>query len=580
VTQAVRVGSEGVVAQARTIGRLWLDAVAANRSTPAYVVERDGVWQPESWRDAERSVEELANGLLASGVRKGEAVAIVGQTTIEWALFDFALALIGAIGAPVYANSSARDAQYVVTHSEAVAALCEDADQRAKLEPLGLAHVWTFADLDELRDRGRTYAREHPNALRDAASSVTEDDLFTYIYTSGTTGPPKACMIRHRNYYEMVAVVDRLEDFTMADDVLLLYLPLAHNFGRLMHLAGPYVGYTIAFLPDPLRTADALLEVRPTVLPSVPRVYEKVHSAIAARFNEETGLRRKIVDWSLRVGRQASALRQSGQAIPSGLAAQLRLADRLVYAKVRERLGGRIRVAISGGAPLAKEIAELFDAVGITILDGYGLTECTSAATVNRPNRYRLGTVGPALPGTELRLADDGELLIRSPTVFAGYLKDEAATREILDDDGWLSSGDVAEIDDDGFVSITDRKKDILVTAGGKNVAPANLENDLKAFPEISQALVIGDRRPFVAALVTLDPDTTVGMPDDRRQARVQEIVDEVNRERSRFEQIKRFQILPRDFSMDEGEVTPTLKLKRRVVLDHFASEVDAIYDA
>jgi long-chain acyl-CoA synthetase len=580
VTQAVRVGSEGVVAQARTIGRLWLDAVAANRSTPAYVVERDGVWQPESWRDAERSVEELANGLLASGVRKGDAVAIVGQTTIEWALFDFALALIGAIGAPVYANSSARDAQYVVTHSEAVAALCEDADQRAKLEPLGLAHVWTFADLDELRDRGRTYAREHPNALRDAASSVTEDDLFTYIYTSGTTGPPKACMIRHRNYYEMVAVVDRLEDFTMADDVLLLYLPLAHNFGRLMHLAGPYVGYTIAFLPDPLRTADALLEVRPTVLPSVPRVYEKVHSAIAARFNEETGLRRKIVDWSLRVGRQASALRQSGQAIPSGLAAQLRLADRLVYAKVRERLGGRIRIAISGGAPLAKEIAELFDAVGITILDGYGLTECTSAATVNRPNRYRLGTVGPALPGTELRLADDGELLIRSPTVFAGYLKDEAATREILDDDGWLSSGDVAEIDDDGFVSITDRKKDILVTAGGKNVAPANLENDLKAFPEISQALVIGDRRPFVAALVTLDPDTTVGMPDDRRQARVQEIVDEVNRERSRFEQIKRFQILPRDFSMDEGEVTPTLKLKRRVVLDHFASEVDAIYDA
>ena len=245
---------------------------------------------------------------------------------------------------------------------------------------------------------------------------------------------------------------------------------------------------------------------------------------------------------------------------------------------MHERLGDRLRIAISGGAPLAKEIAEFFDALGITILEGYGLTECTSAATVNRATRYRLGTVGPALPGTELRLGDDGELFIRSPTVFAGYLKDEAATREILDDDGWLSSGDIAEIDDDGFVTITDRKKDILVTAGGKNVAPANLENDLKAHPEISHALVIGDRRPFVAALVTLDPDVTASLDDEQKHARVQEIVDAVNRDRSRYEQIKRFAILPRDFSMDEGEVTPTLKLKRRVVLDHFASDVESIY--
>jgi long-chain acyl-CoA synthetase len=345
-----------------------------------------------------------------------------------------------------------------------------------------------------------------------------------------------------------------------------------------MHLAGPYVGYTIAFLPDPLRTAEALLEVRPTVLPSVPRVYEKVHTAIRAKFDEETGAKRKIVDWSLGVGGKVSALRQRGMPVPAGLAMQRRVADKLVYAKVRERLGGRLRIAISGGAPLAKEIAEFFDALGITILEGYGLTECTSAATVNRSTRYRLGTVGPALPGTELRLGDDGELFIRSPTVFAGYLKDEAATREILDGDGWLSSGDIAEIDGEGFVTITDRKKDILITAGGKNVAPANLENDLKAHPEISQALVIGDRRPFVAALVTLDPDVTATLSEEQKQARVEEIVDAVNRDRSRFEQIKRFAILPRDFSMDEGEVTPTLKLKRRVVLDHFAAEVESIY--
>jgi long-chain acyl-CoA synthetase len=458
--------------------------------------------------------------------------------------------------------------------------VCEDEAQRAKIEPLGLDHVWTFTALDELRESGRAFASEQPDALRAAASGVSAEDLFTYIYTSGTTGPPKACMIRHSNYYEMVAVVDRLEDFTSADDLLLLYLPLAHNFGRLMHLAGPYVGYTIAFLRDPMRTADALLEVRPTVLPSVPRVYEKVHTAISTKFNEETGLKRRIVDWSLRVGRKTSELRQSGSPIPPRLALQQRVADRLVYAKVRERLGGRLRIAISGGAPLSKEIAEFFDALGVTILEGYGLTECTSAATVNRMNRYRLGSVGPALPNTELRLGDDGELFIRSPTVFAGYLKDDAATREILDDDGWLRSGDVAEIDGDGFVTITDRKKDILITASGKNVAPANIENDLKAHPEISQALVIGDRRPFVAALVTLDPETTASLGDDEKQARVQKIVDEVNRDRSRFEQIKRFSILPRDFSMEDGEVTPTLKLKRRVVLEHFAAQVDEIYSA
>jgi long-chain acyl-CoA synthetase len=438
--------------------------------------------------------------------------------------------------------------------------------------------VYSFPELDDLRERGREHAREHPNAVLEAAASVDEDDLFTYIYTSGTTGPPKACMIRHRNYYEMVAVVDQIEELTLAGDVMLLYLPLAHNFGRLMHLAGPYVGYTTAFLPDPLRTADALLDVRPTVLPSVPRVYEKVHTAVLAKFDEEAGVKRRIIDWALNVGLRVSTLRQNGEPIPFGLEQQRRLGDKLVYSKVRERLGGRLRIAISGGAPLAREIAEFFDALGVTILEGYGLTECTSAATVNRLGRYRLGTVGPALPGTELRLAEDGELLIRSPTIFAGYYKDEPATRAVLDDEGWLRSGDIAEIDADGFVTITDRKKDILITAGGKNVAPANIENELKAHREISQALVIGDRRPFVAALVSLDADAVAGMTEAEKLARVQEIVDDVNKERSRFEQVKRFVVLPRDLSMEEGEVTPTLKLKRQVVFEHFAGEIDSIY--
>jgi long-chain acyl-CoA synthetase len=361
-----------------------------------------------------------------------------------------------------------------------------------------------------------------------------------------------------------------------------------------MHLSGPYIGYTIAFVPDPLEVAAALPEVRPTVLPSVPRVYEKVHSAVVAAFDEATGAKRSLIDWAMGVGRRASALRQAGEPVPLALRAQLAAADRLVFAKVREKLGGRLRTPISGGAPLAKEIAEFFDAIGIRILEGYGLTECTTAATTNTPERYRFGTVGPALPGFELRIADDGELLIRSETVFAGYYKEPEATAAVLGDDGWLRSGDVAEIDADGFVTITDRKKDIIVTAGGKNIAPQNLENDLKASKYVSQALVIGDRRPYPTVLITLDPtemgkwarergidsDPEALAADPQVHELVQGIVDDVNRERSRYEQVKRFAVLGRDFQMELGEVTPTLKLKRRVVMEHFADEIEALYAA
>ena len=369
-----------------------------------------------------------------------------------------------------------------------------------------LTQVLTFADLPALEEEGRAYRDARPGALDEAVAAIDEDDLFTFIYTSGTTGPPKGCMIRHRNYYAMVATVDDLPDHSAPGDVMLLYLPLAHNFGRLMHLSGPYVGYAIAFLPDPLDVARAMTEVRPTILPSVPRVYEKVHTAVTSTFAETTGVKRRLVDWALGVGRRESALRQQGRPLPFGLAVQHRLAERLVFSKVKERLGGRLRRPISGGAPLAKEIAEFFDAIGICILEGYGLTECTTAATTNTAERYRFGTVGPALPGFELRLADDGELLIRSETVFAGYFKEPDATAEVLGADGWLRTGDIASIDADGFVTITDRKKDILVTAGGKNIAPQNLENDLKTSRFVSQAIVVGDRKPFPAALITLDP--------------------------------------------------------------------------
>jgi long-chain acyl-CoA synthetase len=590
--------SQTPLEERRTVTRLWRDAIAAGRTFPAYLVQHEGGWREVSWREAAERVDDYANGLLALGVRKGDAFAIIAQTTLDWTLFDLALTQIGAVGVPIYANSSARDAAYILAHSESIGVLCEDDEQLGKVnehrdELPRLEHALTYADLGGLAARGRAYAARHPAALAEAREAVAEDDLFTIIYTSGTTGPPKGCMISHRNEYAMVTVADDLDGLTEPGDVMLLYLPLAHNFGRLMSLSGPYRGFTIALLPDPLQAAQALEQVRPTVFPSVPRVFEKVHTAVLAKFDEASGARRKLITWALDVGREVSRLRQAGEPLPRGLAVRHSLADRLVYSKIKQRLGGRLRIALSGGAPLAREIIEFFHAIDILIVEAYGLTECTSGATANSPGRYRFGTVGPALPGFELKLAGDGELLIRSETVFQGYFKDPDATAEVLSADGWLRSGDIATIDEDGFVTITDRKKDILVTAGGKNVAPQNLENDLKTSRWISQALVVGDRRPYVAALVTLDPveigkwaaeqgvetdDPAALAEDERVRALIQSVVDDVNAERSRFEQLKRFAILPRDFTMDAGEVTPTLKLKRRVVQEHFADAIEQLY--
>jgi long-chain acyl-CoA synthetase len=576
VATETRTLAEGAArpAQARTIARLWRDAVALRRPQPAYLVEEGAQWREVSWEEAATAVDELAHGLLALGIRKGDAFAILASTRLEWALFDFALGLIGAVGAPIYMNSSPKDCAYVIAHSEAVGVLCEDESQRAKLDGVELDHVLTFADLDDLRARGREHAERNPTAVDAATAAIQEDDLFTFIYTSGTTGPPKACMISHRNYYEMADKVRQIEDFMVGEDVMLLYLPLAHNFGRLMHLQSPHAGYTLAFCPDPYAVVEALQAVRPTVFPSVPRVYEKVHTGVAAKFAEATGVKRRLIDWALTVGREVSGRRQQGRSIPRVLAVKHALGDRLVYSQVKNRLGGRIRLCVSGGAPLAKEIIEFFHALDILILEGYGLTECTTAATVNRPARFRFGTVGPPLPGVELRLADDGEVLIKSDTIFGGYFKEEAATREVLPGDGWLRTGDLGDLDDDGFLTVTDRKKDILVTAGGKNVAPQNLENALKTHPIVSQALVVGDKRPYIAALITLAEDADRGNADEQ----VRRAVDDVNAELSRYEQIKRFTILPRDFTAEDGEVTPTLKLKRRVCQEHFAAEIEALY--
>jgi long-chain acyl-CoA synthetase len=581
----------------RTIARLWQDAVAGGRTGPAYLVESESGWSEISWAQADERVRAYANGLLARGVSKGDTFALLARNSVEWALLDFAFARIGAVGIPVYASSSPRDIGFLLSHSDAVGIVCEDAEQLAKVEAVeeelpALRHVLTYHDLDGLAAHGKDFAQANPAALDNATAALGEDDLYTIIYTSGTTGPPKGCMLRHRNYYEMAGCVDRLPEYYRPDDLMLLYLPLAHNYGRLMLLLGAKVGFTIAFLGDPLRVGEALPAVRPTLLPSVPRVYEKIYATVQSHLSQATGAKKRLVEWGLGVGREASEREARGDSIPFGLGAKRRVADRLVFSKIRAPLGGRLRMAGSGGAPLSRDIAEFFDSVGLRIAEGYGLTECTTACATNLPDHYRFGSVGPALPGFELRVAPDGEIEVRSETVFEGYFKDPEATAEVLDEDGWLKTGDIGEIDDDGFLHITDRKKDILVTAGGKNVAPQNLENELKTSTYVSQALAVGDRRPYVAALVTLDAaeigrwaaeqgldgDIASLASDERVRGLVQEAVDGVNQHRSRYEQIKRFAILPRDFTMADEEITPTLKLRRRIVQEHFAETIDALY--
>ena len=557
----------------RTAPELWRDAVRDAPDAPAYLEEGTDGWTPLSWEEAAKRIDDLARGLLARGVRHGDRVAVLSRTRLEWILLDWAVMSIGAVVVGLYPTSSAKECEYILGHCEAVLAFTEDEEQTHKLVSIrgalpALREVIPFDWLEKLESDGRLARHLQP-------APVEEDDLATLIYTSGTTGPPKGCMLTHRNL--VVAATRAVKGVQEPGDVVLLFLPLAHSYGRLAHQAGSHRGATIAFVADVARVPEALAAVRPMVLPAVPRVYEKVHANTLGEIERAGGMQRRIGLWALGVGSRASRARREGGGVPRRLALQERLAERLVFAKVRERLGGRLRLGVSGAAPLGTDVMEFFHALGVPVIEGYGLTETASSATVNEPGDFRIGTVGRPVDGAEVRLADDGEILVRSDAVFAGYYKEPEATAEALTDDGWLRTGDVGEIDSEGFVRITDRKKDLIITAGGKNIAPQNLENALKSSRFVSQAIVVGDRRPYVTALLTLDEAEVAGSGRDPQQL-AQELVDEVNRDRTRVEQIKRFVILPRDFSQEEGEVTPTLKLRRRIIHEHFADEIEGLY--
>jgi long-chain acyl-CoA synthetase len=566
--------------ETRTTPALWQYALDQHRDEPAHLEEQPDGWRPVPWDEAADRVDALAHALVARGVRGGDAVAVLSRTRLEWVLLDWAIMAIGGVVVGLYPTNSAKECEYILGHSETVLAFAEDDEQLAKLESVrgglsALRDVVPFAALDDLEAGGRAHRAEHPNAVADASAAVREDDLATLIYTSGTTGPPKGCMLTHKNLVAAALRVDpELED---EHDVILLFLPLAHSFGRLVHQSAAHYGATVAFCADATRVPEALQRVRPTVLPAVPRVYEKIHTNVLGEIERSSGAKRAIGRWGIRVGAQASRLRRAGKPVPTTLHLQERIAARLVFEKVRHRLGGRLRLGVSGAAPLGVDVLEFFNALGMLVVEGYGLTETSSSTTVNEPEDFKFGTVGRPVPGSELKLAEDGEILVRGDTIFAGYYKDPEATAAAFTDDGWFRTGDVGEIDADGFVKITDRKKDLIITAGGKNIAPQNLENALKASRFISQAIVIGDRRPYVVALITLDEPEVAASGRDPQEL-VQELVDEVNRDRVRVEQIKRFTIVPREFSQEEGEMTPTMKLRRRVIHEHFAPEIDALY--
>jgi long-chain acyl-CoA synthetase len=560
-TATTGIGSE------QTAPALWRYAVERETGTPAYLEELADGWREVSWGEADERVAALGRALLARGVRKGDAVAVLARTRLEWLLLDWAIMSIGAVVVGLYPSNTASECGYILGHSEAVLAFVEDEAQREKLEGIFDRPVIGFAELAAFEEEGRSHVELEPEP-------VGEDDLGTLIYTSGTTGPPKGCMLTHRN---LVNAATRATSSTDETDVVLLFLPMAHSFARIAHQGSAFNGATVALVADVARVPEALQHTHPTFLPAVPRVYEKIHANTIGEIERAGGLKRALGRWALDVGMRASRQRREQGPVSPLLALQEKLADRIVFAKVKDRLGGRLRLGISGAAPLGLDVLEFFNALGILVIEGYGLTETSSSLTVNDEHDYRLGTVGRPVDGCEVRLDEDGEILTRSASVFVGYYKDPEATAAAFTEDGWFRTGDVGELDSDGFLKITDRKKDLIITAGGKNIAPQNIENALKASRFVSQAVAIGDRRPYIVALITLDRAEVDASGRDPQEL-VQEVVDDVNRDRVRVEQIKRFAVLPRDFTQEDGEVTPTLKLRRRVVHEHFADEIDKLY--
>ncbi|MGZ8666455.1 MAG: AMP-dependent synthetase/ligase [Solirubrobacterales bacterium] len=552
----------------------------------------EGDWRDVSYEEVNSVVREIALGLIDLGIEPGDRVCILADTSPEWTYASFAVWAAGGIVVPIYPTNSPKECEWVAGNSGAVVAICENAAQIAKIEEvrdrLGeLRQVVGFSEgeitLEQLRGRGRD--RETAELTRRAETTRLEDPCI-FIYTSGTTGPPKGCVLTHLNCAALGPMVEEL-GFIGDDEVSYLFLPLAHVFAQTVQIGSFEVGATIVYLGgDTKAVIGELSETRPTYFPSVPRIFEKLYTLVTTQ--AEPGQ----IERAVKVGLQVRELEAAGEEVPEELLAAYGQADEALFSKVRAIFGGEVRQAVSGAAPIAPEILSFFLASGVPVLEGYGLTETCGVGTVNTLDDQKVGTVGRPLPAIEIRVADDGEVLMRGPNVFREYWRNPEATAEAKDSDGWFHTGDLGSLDEDGFLSITGRKKDIIITAGGKNLTPANIENDLKRSRWVSQAIMHGDRRPFPTALITLDEEEILpwaaeqGLPatiaelatEDRVIELIQVELDRANSNYAQVEQIKRFFILEQDLSQEAGELTPTLKVKRNVINERYAERFEALY--
>ncbi len=576
----------------------------AHPARPAYYEKRDSVWVPTGYRQFSLQVKRVGKALMALGCAPGGTVSILGFNRSEWVVFDLACMAIGGAPAGIYTTCSPSEVAYIIRHARSPVVLVENEAQyrkvqseRASVPDLKWIVTMRGANVtgpdviawDELDARGAGISDE---AFFARMHALEPDGLATLIYTSGTTGPPKGVMLSHHNLAWTAKAAEEMRGHGPGQERGLSYLPLSHIAEQMFTIHGIITGGSAVYYAESIeKVPDNLKEVRPTIFFGVPRIWEKLHAGITGKLAEATGAKAKIAAWAMEVGRAVSARKMQGKPLPPVLAAQHRIADRLFFSKVKRAIGlDHARMCVSGAAPVAKEVLELFASLDLVVQEVYGQSEDTGPTSYNRPGMVKLGTVGPVFPGVEVKIAGDGEILVRGPNVFLGYYREPESTAEVLVD-GWLHSGDLGAFDADGFLSITGRKKEIIITAGGKNVAPKNIEAALKYNPVVGEAVVIGDRRKFLTVLVTLDPEGVARFkrelaltgegPDHARPevlAEVQRAVDAANVDLARVEQVKKFHVLPRPFGVDTGELTPTLKVKRRVIAEKFGHEIEAMY--
>jgi long-chain acyl-CoA synthetase len=602
-----RLDTSVISNRASSVPRMFLDRIAATPTAEAFRYPENGGWTTVTWQQVGQRVELLAAGLISLGIKPEERVALASGTRYEWVVVDFAILAAGAATTTVYPTTHAEDVAFIVANSGSRIVVAEDQKQvdkliahRAELPAVQNVVVidgdgdgdWVIT-LSDLEQRGKQLLADSPSAVTDRIDAIRPDQLATLIYTSGTTGKPKGVRLTQDSWTYTAAAMDALG--VLSDkDLNYLWLPLAHAFGKVMLALPLAIGFPTVIDGRVDKIIENLTVIRPTIMGAVPRIFEKVHGKINEMVAKEGGVKKRLFDWATGVGVQMSRVRQAGERPSPLLAAQYKLADRLVLSTIRDRFGGRMRFFISGSAALDREIAQWFDAVGVIVLEGYGLTETSAASSINRPGAYRFGTVGWTLPETDVKIAEDGEILLKGPGVMNGYHDLPEATAEAIDAEGWFHTGDIGELDAEGFLRITDRKKDMFKTSQGKYVAPSAISANFKAVcPYASEIIIYGEGKPYCVALVSLEAEAIQewaadnGLAgksfgeiarDEKTREMVGGYVETLNKHLNRWEQVKKFSIIDRELTVEAGDLTPSLKLKRKSVVDNFHDSIDKLY--